>query len=74
MTKRDDFLKGLGVLLECGGEKVVPNAVLADIGTWDSLGVMQAVVLIDEIFGRVVHGRELSQCVTVADVLKIAEG
>ena len=36
--------------------------------------VMGAVVLIDEVFGRVVHGRELAQCVTVADVLRIAEG
>lgn len=74
MTKRDDFLKGLAHMLECGGEKAVPEAVLTDIGIWDSLNVMGAVVLIDEVYGRVVHGRELSQCVTVDDVLKIAEG
>lgn len=74
MTKSEEFLKGLAHMMECGGEKMVPEAKLEEIGVWDSLNVMGAVVLIDEVYGRVVHGRELSQCVTVGDVLKIAEG
>ena len=41
---------------------------------WDSLNIMQAVVLIDEVYGNVVHGRALQDCATVADILKVAEG
>ena len=72
--KRREFIKGFAHMLECDAQKVVPEAVLADIGTWDSLNVMGTVVLIDDIYGKVVHGRPIAQCVTVGDILKIAEG
>ena len=74
MTRQDDFLKGLATILECGGEKVVPDAVLEEIGTWDSMGVVQTLALIDEVYGRVVDGRALWDSKTVADVIKVAEG
>lgn len=72
--KRQEFLKGIAALLEVGGEKVVPEAVLTELGPWDSLSVMQATVLIDEVYARVVHGRQIAECVTVADVIRVAEG
>ncbi len=71
MSQNDDFLKGFAHLLECDATKVVPEADLATIGTWDSMSVMQVQVLIDEIFGREVDARAIGKCVTYADVLAL---
>lgn len=68
MTKRNELLKGLADIFEI---PVVAEDWVLD--PWDSLNVMQVVVLIDEVYGRVVHGRALANCVTAADILKIAE-
>lgn len=72
--KRDELYKAIATSLEIGGERVKPEAVLLELGPWDSLAVMTMVVAVDEIYGRVVHGRALSECVTVADVVRVAEG
>lgn len=72
-AKRLELLHGLAHLLEVDGAKVVPEARLADLGPWDSMSVMQTVVLIDEVCGRVVHGREVAGCQTVADIIALAE-
>lgn len=71
--KRPEFLKGLAHLMECDAQKVVPEAKLESLGPWDSLNVMQTVVLIDEVYGKIIHGGQISECVTVEDVLKVAE-
>lgn len=67
--KRDDFLRELAKMLEV--ESLTPESPLEN---WDSLNVMGAVVLIDDCFGKVVHGRQIAECRTVADLLRIAEG
>lgn len=69
MTKQEQFLRELAKLLEA--QSLGADFVL---DPWDSLAIMQTVVAIDDIYGKVVHGRALQACVTVADVLKIAEG
>lgn len=73
MSKTDDFIKGLATLLECDAQKVVSEANLEEIGTWDSVTVMMVMALIDEVYGKVADGRALSQCVEVGDVIKLAE-
>jgi len=71
MSKDEEFRKGFAHLLECGAEKVVPEADLAEIGTWDSMSVMQVQVLIDEIYAKEVDARAISKCVTFADILAL---
>lgn len=71
--KRTELFHAIATALEIGGERVKPEAVLLELGPWDSLAVMTMVVAIDEIYGRVVHGRALSECVKVEDVVRIAE-
>lgn len=68
-TKREALLKGLADIFEV--PSVAPEFTL---DPWDSLNVMQTVVLIDDVYGKVVHGKALSSCTTVADIVKIAEG
>lgn len=71
MNKDDEFRSGFAHLLECDAQKVVPEAVLESIGTWDSMSVMQVQVLIDEIFAKEVDARAIGKCVTFADVLAL---
>ena len=71
MNKRDELMKALAHLLEIPGDTINEQTTLT---SWDSLAVMSTVVAIDEVYAKVVHGRQLQDCVTVADVLKIAEG
>lgn len=72
--KRHDFLKGVAEIMEADVAKFEPEATLESLGPWDSMTVMQVVVLVDDIYGRVVHGRALAECVKVSDLLWIAEG
>ena len=65
--KRTAVLNGLAQILEV--KEVKPETVL---DPWDSLSVMQAVVMIDDVCGKVVHGRDLMDCKTAEDVLKVA--
>ena len=73
MSQSDEFRKGFAHLLECDAGKVVPEADLGTIGTWDSMSVMQVQVLIDEIYMKEVDARAISKCVTFADVLALVE-
>lgn len=66
--KRRALLEGIAYIMEV--PSVTPETVL---DPWDSLCVMQAVVLIDDVMGKVVHGRALADCKTAADVVKVAE-
>lgn len=68
-TKRDALLKGLADMFE------VPSVGLDFVlDPWDSLNIMQTVVLIDDVYGKVINGRALGACATVEDIVKIAEG
>ena len=68
MDKRAQLLEQIAKILEV--PSVTPETKME---VWDSLNVMMAVVAIDDIYGKVVHGKELVDAVTVADILKVAE-
>lgn len=70
-AQKKEFLKGFAHLLECGADKLVPEANLEAIGTWDSMSVMQVQVLIDEIYAKEVDARAIAKCVTFSDVLAL---
>ena len=67
-TRREQLLKAIADILEVSA---VEDATILD--PWDSLCVMQTVVAIDDICGKVVHGRALMGYKLVQDVLKVAE-
>lgn len=75
-NKRQEFLGKLAAVFELAPECVTPELEVGmnAAALWDSLNIMSAVVLIDEVYGRVVHGGALAKCSTVADILKVAEG
>lgn len=66
--KRAKLLKAMAAIFE------VPSVDEAFVlEPWDSLNVLQAVVAIDDAYGKIVNGRDLVDAKTVADVLKVAE-
>ena len=73
MNQSDEFRKGFAALLECDAQKLVPEADLGTVGTWDSMSVMQVQVLIDEIYAKEVDARAISKCMTYGDVLALVE-
>lgn len=66
---KDVILSGLAEILET---PVTEATVLGDGVPWDSLTVVCTIALLDEKAGVLVDGRQLGDCVTVADVLKLA--
>jgi acyl carrier protein len=68
--KHKKLLEGIAAILEV---KVDSLTAATALDPWDSLCVMQAVVLIDDVCGKVVSGRQLMDCAKVEDVLKVAE-
>jgi len=40
---------------------------------WDSMSVVSAIAVIDDIYGVFVDGKKLAACVTAADVLALVE-
>lgn len=74
MTKLNTrILAGLAESLEADASAVVPETVLADLAPWDSIAVLGALTMIEDVTGRVVAGEALSQCRTAGDVLALVE-
>ena len=67
-TERNKLLKGLADIFEVAE---VSDAFVLD--PWDSLNVMQTVVLIDDCYHKVIHGGHIVNAKTVADIIKVAE-
>lgn len=65
---RSKLLDGLAAIFEV--PSVTEEFVL---DPWDSLNVMQAVVLIDDCYGKVIHGAKIVDAETVSDIIKAAE-
>ena len=64
------ILAGLAEALEL--DSVTPETVLAECEAWDSMAVVMTIALLDEHAGVQVDGKKLSECRTVADVLRLA--
>jgi acyl carrier protein len=66
------FYVELAEIIDVPRENAGPDFRLAD-GNWDSVAVMSTIALIDEQFGTPVSGEQLRQCVTMSDVLLLAQ-
>lgn len=69
-TKYGHLVDEIGEILDA---TVTPSTELATLGTWDSLTAVLIVALIDDVTGHSVDGQKIAQCVTVGDVLALAE-
>lgn len=67
---KQELLDGIAQVLEV--PTVTPETVLDEVGSWDSMSVVVAIGVIDDICGKVVDGIALGGCRTAGDVLVLA--
>ena len=65
------FYKGLAEIFEVDVATIGPDFSLVEHG-WDSLAMISCVVLIDDCYGILVSGAELTRCATVANLEALA--
>lgn len=65
-----EFYEGLAEILEVDEDQVKPELSLEE-GSWDSLAVVSAIALIDDVYDVTVHPNALADCKTVADIEKL---
>ena len=66
--KLHSFLAGLAEALELDDSALTPETKFTDI-SWDSLAVISAIALVDEHFGIMLSGQEISECTDFSDLL-----
>ena len=64
------FYEEFSSLLGVEKIEISKNSILSDL-EWDSMALLSTMALIDEIFGIVVSGDQLTECVTVGDILML---
>lgn len=66
------FLSVLADALEIEESSLTPNTHFDEID-WDSLAVISAIALIDEQFGVMIPGQDISECKGMPDLLSLIE-
>lgn len=72
MTEKEK-LELLEDALEVDEGFLVSDMNLADIDEFNSMAVLALIVLLEDEFGKVVTGKEIKNCTTVADILTLME-
>ncbi len=72
MTSPEFYLM-LDEIIEVAPGTVVPDSVLSDLASWDSLAVLSFIALADERLKAVVSGNSISGCRTGADLLALVQ-
>tara|TARA_A100001388_G_scaffold275703_1_gene261741 strand:+ start:1041 stop:1286 length:246 start_codon:yes stop_codon:yes gene_type:complete len=68
--KLDLFYEEFASLLGIQRDSISKDSVLSEI-EWDSMALISTMALIDEVFGIVVSGDQLTECITIADILML---
>ena len=66
------FISGLAEALEIEESSLTPDTLFEDVD-WDSLAVISTIALIDEHFGIMISGQEISDCKGMPDLLLMIE-
>ena len=66
------FISGLADALEIEECSLTPDTLFEEVD-WDSLAVISAIALIDEHFGIMIPGQEISDCKGMPDLLLLIE-
>ena len=72
LEQLSDFLSGLADALEIEESTLTPNTLFNEID-WDSLAVISAIALIDEQYGVMIPGQDISECKGMPDLLSLIE-
>ena len=69
---KEDFLEGMAEILEV--DQISSSTILQSVDVdWDSLAIISTIALIDETYGRPITGKQLEECHTVGDILKLVD-
>jgi acyl carrier protein len=71
MPTNQKLLESLAEILE--RPTLSPDTILESCDKWDSVAVVMTVAALDDLCGVRVSGERLTECITVADILAIAE-
>lgn len=52
---------------------IFPAAVLADIPEWDSMGMINTIMMLSDNFGREVEHKDLKELATIGDLMSLME-
>jgi acyl carrier protein len=66
------FKEDLAAILEVEPEEVTDDLELHS-GNWNSLSIVSAIVLIDELFGVAIDGEKLRQCQNVGSLWQLIQ-
>ncbi len=67
-----EFTLEFAQLLDIAPDELNPETDLQSLDTWDSVGYLSAMVLIDERLGLTVRPDDLPEARTFGDILRIA--
>ena len=70
--KLDLFYEEFASLLGIEKNAISESSILSEL-EWDSMALISTMALIDEVFALVVSGDQLTECITVADILKLVK-
>lgn len=65
------FYEGMAEILEMEPSEVTPDLALENVA-WDSLAIVSTIALVDEVYDVALSPAKLAECVTVADIEKLA--
>ena len=72
LEQLSDFLSGLADALEIEESTLTPNTLFNEID-WDSLAVISAIALIDEQYGVMIPGQDISECKGMPDLISLIQ-
>lgn len=67
----DDFYENLAEILDV--DEVKAEDELDDFENWDSLGILEIIVMIDEKYGVTIDGKEVKPLTTAGDLEKLVK-
>ncbi len=67
----DEFTAGLAEIFEVDETEIGPDFDL-QAHNWDSLAIVSVIALVDSCVGKLLNGKALAACRTVADISALA--
>jgi acyl carrier protein len=67
----EEFIQGLAKILQVPPDTIHTGTVLTDHATWDSVGVMEFILFVDEHFGISLPPYQIGTCSTLGDLLEL---
>lgn len=68
---KKELLRGLEQILRISEGCANADTVLADHSAWDSMGIMEFIVLVDDQAGISLPAHQITACRTIGDLMKL---